>query len=495
MENINKTYERLKDYDRKLHALGASSALFSWDMETYGSPKKAVEKTAEDIGTLSAMSFEIINSPDFKAIIKELREASDLTPKQQCVVREYARDIEALEKIPPKEYREFSVLLAKAHPVWENAKKNNDFKSYAPVLEEIIKYTKRFISYTQKPGETVYETALDDYEPGFKEKDLEEFFSKLKKNLVPVVEKYRDRSDAEPDFMTVPVSIESQKALTKFIADYIGFDFERGVIAEAEHPFTTNLHNHDVRITTHYYDNQWSYALFSTIHEGGHALYELGIDDGISMMNIGTGTSLGTHESQSRLYENNIGRGKAFWEPIYEEVCERFLPHLKSVNLEDFYKGINYAKPSLIRTEADELTYPFHIMIRYEIEKLFLTENVDVMELPKLWNEKYKEYLGIVPKDDTTGILQDMHWSGGGIGYFPTYAIGTAIAAQIYEHLKNKIDIEAKLRSKDLSAINDYLRENIYKFGKMKKTNEILKDMTGEGFNPDYYVNYLLNKF
>lgn len=492
---MNKTYEKLEEYVQKLHALDAASVLFSWDMETYGSPKGAVANTAEDVGTLSSMTYDIINSPDLKSIVNELKGAVDLTEEQQCIVREIAKDIERMEKIPPKEYRDFSVLLAKAHPVWENAKKNNDYKSYAPVLKEIIDYTKRFISYRQKPGESVYETALDEYEPGFKEKDLEEFFSKLKKNLVPVVEKYGKRTDPEPDFMTTPVNIESQRALTYYIADYMGFDFNRGVIAEAEHPFTTNLHNHDVRITTHYYEDHWSFALFSTIHEGGHALYELGIDDSITMTNIGTGTSLGTHESQSRLYENNIGRGKAFWEAIYSEVCDRFLPHLKGVSLDDFYKGINYAKPTLIRTEADELTYPFHIMIRYEIEKLFLTENVDVMELPKIWNEKYKEYLGIVPSDDTTGILQDMHWCGGSIGYFPTYAIGTAVAAQIFHHMEKEIDIEGKLRAKDMNSIKEFLRENIHRFGKMKNTNEILMSMTGEGFNSDYYVNYLLNKF
>lgn len=492
---MNKTYEKLEEFNQKLHALGAAQVLFSWDMETYGSPKGAVELTAEDIGTLSSLSFEMMNSPELKAIVKELESADDLTPVQAKIVKEYAKGIEKAEKIPPKEMREYSVLLAKAHPIWENAKKTNDFKSYAPTLKEIIEYTKRFAGYQAKPGETIYETVMDDYEEGFKQADLEAFFEKLKTNLVPVVKKYGDRKDSEPEFMTVPVELERQKALTRFIADYIGFDFNRGVIAEAEHPFTTNLHNHDVRITTHYYEDHWSFALFSTIHEGGHALYEQGIADDITMTNIGGGASLGLHESQSRFYENNLGRSKAFWEPIYDEICEKFLPHLKGVSLDEFYKGINYARPSLIRTEADELTYPFHVMIRYEIEKMFLEGNVDVMELPGIWNEKYREYLGIEPSNDTEGILQDMHWSGGSIGYFPTYAIGTSVAAQIFHHMKGEFAIEDKLKNKDMKAIREFLCENIHKHGGMKNTNKVLTDLTGEGFNADYYVNYLLNKF
>ena len=289
--------------------------------------------------------------------------------------------------------------------------------------------------------------------------------------------------------------IEIQKKLSRFIAEYIGFDFNRGVMAETEHPFTTNLHNHDVRITNHYQENKLEDAIFSVIHEGGHGLYEQGVSDEITLTPIGGGASMGMHESRSRFYENNIGRCYEFWVPLYDQVKEIFPKELDGVTVEEFYKAINYASPSLVRTEADELTYSFHVMIRYEIEKMIFNGDVDVKDLPEIWNQKYEEYLGVRPKNDVEGILQDMHWSGGMFGYFPSYALGSAIAAQLFHYMEGVMPVKEYLKEGNLVPIREFLRENIHQYGAAKKTQELIKDTTGEEFNPDYYVEYLTKKF
>ena len=279
------------------------------------------------------------------------------------------------------------------------------------------------------------------------------------------------------------------------LAEHVGFDFTRGVIKESVHPFTTNLHNKDVRITTAYREHNLESALFSTIHESGHALYEMHIADDLTATPAGSGTSMGMHEGQSRLFENNFGRSRAFWVPLFQDLKDTFPKQLADVDLDTFILGINKSSPSLIRTEADELTYSLHILIRYEIEKMIFEKDMDVDKLPEIWNKKYEEYLGVTPEKDSEGILQDIHWACGNFGYFPSYALGTAIAAQIYAHLKHVMPLDDYLRAGNFQPINEYLKEHIHCFGKTKTTNEILQDMMGEDFNPQYYVDYLKEKY
>ncbi|MDE7299333.1 MAG: carboxypeptidase M32, partial [Lachnospiraceae bacterium] len=274
-----------------------------------------------------------------------------------------------------------------------------------------------------------------------------------------------------------------------------GFDFEHGILAESAHPFTTNLHNADVRITNHFYENNLESAIFSVIHEGGHALYELGVDDELTLTPVGGGTSMGVHESQSRFYENVLGRSEAFWKPLFPKLKETWPEQLADVGLSDFILGINKAEPGPIRTEADELTYPLHIMIRYEIEKQLISGEIEIDELPGIWNEKYREYLGVTPKNDREGVLQDVHWSGGSFGYFPSYAIGNAVAAQIYSFMHREIKVGECLENSDLAPIREYLRKHIHRYGSTKNMNELLSEMTGEQLNVDYYIDYLTEKY
>ena len=325
--------------------------------------------------------------------------------------------------------------------------------------------------------------------------NLDRFFGILKEELVPFLKQVTESKKIIDDgFLTGDYPEEKQEKLGRFLAGYVGFDFDKGVMAVSAHPFTTNLHNKDVRITTHYTDRVDS-SLFSVIHEAGHGIYELGIRDDLTLTPVGQGASMGMHESQSRFFENIIGRSPAFWAPIYGKVREMFPEQMGNVDLDQFVEAVNKVEPGLIRTEADELTYSLHVLIRYEIEKQLIEEDLDVEMLPQLWADKYEEYLGVRPENPAQGVLQDIHWSQGSFGYFPSYALGSAFGAQLYYHMKQEMDFEGLLEQGKVDVIREYLRENIHQYGKLKDSRTILKDVTGEDFDPKYYVRYLKEKY
>ncbi|MFU0826769.1 MAG: Metal-dependent carboxypeptidase [Lachnoclostridium sp.] len=495
---MNKYFEQLTKYYEKATALQTALILFEWDAETLA-PEKSMEYTSKTVGLLSNEYFLSLINDDVKKLVKKLseeKEQEDLDFNQKAVVKEIKKTIEELEPIPPKEYQAYKELIAKASGIWARAKDKKNFSDFAPTLKEIIQYQKKFLGYRAKKGMKPYDILLNDYEEGFNTEKLDEFFGKIKDAVIPLLKKVSEKNDTiDKTYNYRHFDIEKQKEFCKYISGYVGFDFNRGVIAESAHPFTTNLHNHDVRITNHYYEDNLESAIFSAIHESGHAIYELHVDDAITLTPAGGGTSMGMHESQSRFFENVIGRSKAFWKPIYPKLQETFREQLKDITLDHFIKGINKASASLIRTEADELSYPLHIIIRYEIEKMIFADEVTVEELPEIWNQKYEDYLGVKPEHDAEGILQDIHWAGGSFGYFPSYAIGSAIAAQLFYHMKSKMPLEEYLETGNLTPIREYLNNHIHKFGKTKNTNEILKDMMDEELNADYYVKYLTEKY
>ena len=495
---MSKKFEQLQPYLDKSYALRAALTMLSFDNSTIA-PKEAIDFTAKAIGLLSMESYNTLINPEVKGLLEELStevEQEKLNVNEKAIVKDLKKTFKDLELIPPAEYKEYQMILAKAAPVWEEAKNTNNYDLYAPVLADIIAYSKKFAGYKQKEDQKLYDVLLDDFEEGFTMEILDDFFGKLREALVPVIQEVKEKPNfISQDCLRKTYDINKQKELSKFVAEYIGFDFNRGVMAETEHPFTTNLHNHDVRITNHYQENKLEDAIFSVIHEGGHGLYEQGVSDEITLTPIGGGASMGMHESQSRFYENCIGRCYEFWVPLYDKVKEFFPEELAEVSVDDFYKAINYAAPSLIRTEADELTYSFHVMIRYEIEKMIFNGDIDVKDLPEIWNQKYEEYLGVRPSNDVDGILQDMHWSGGMFGYFPSYALGSAIAAQILHYMESVMPVKEYLKEGNLVPIREFLRENIHQYGAAKKTQELIKDTTGEEFNPDYYISYLTEKY
>ena len=495
---MSELFEKLQPHLDKNRALQTAMVLLSFDNATLA-PKEAIELTSKSMGILAGENYNALINEDVKGLLEQLSTAEEqekLTANEKAIVRELNKTFKNLELVPAEEYQAYQMLLAKAAPVWEEAKDTNNFEMFAPVLEEVIFYNKKFASYKKKEGQTLYDVLLDEYEEGFTIEILEDFFGKLREALVPVIHEVRQKPDLiSVDCLRKHYDIETQKKLSRFLAEYIGFDFNKGVMAESAHPFTTNLHNHDVRITNHYYENKLEDAIFSVIHEGGHGLYEMGISDEITLTPVGGGASMGMHESQSRFYENCIARSYEFWIPLWDKVKAFFPEQLENVTLDEFYRAINYSAPSLIRTAADELTYSFHVMIRYEIEKMIFNGDVDVKDLPKIWNEKYQEYLGVKPKTDTEGVLQDTHWSGGMFGYFPSYALGSAIAAQLFHYMEGVMPIKQYLEEGNLVPIREFLREHIHQYGAAKKTQEMIQETTGEAFNPDYYITYLTEKY
>lgn len=492
---MNQDYQTLTSHIEKMAALRAALTLFDWDTETTA-PPKSLELTARMVGQLSSLDFEALVNDEVRKLLQRLAEADDLTPAQAAVVRLLRKELENMEKIPPKEYRAFCELQARATSVWAQAKQNDDFDAFAPVLADMIGYVKKFAGYRRKEGQSLYDAELNEYEEGFTKEVLDPFFALLKEKIVPLLKKAAAKNASfDKSVLRRRFEIEKQKEFNRWLAGYIGFDFDRGVMAESEHPFTTELHNHDVRITNHYHEEAVENAIFSTIHEGGHAIYEMNVADELTQTPAGGGASCGMHESQSRFMENMLGRSHAFWEPVYPKLKEYFPEQLGELALNDFVRLINKAEPSLIRTEADELTYCLHVMIRYELEKELIDGDLSAEELPQAWNDRYEAYLGVRPQNDREGVLQDIHWSQGSFGYFPSYALGNAFAAQIYHAMKKDLAVEECLRNGDLRPIRDWLKEKIHRFGQVKKTRQLLREATGEDFNPQYYIDYLTEKF
>ena len=492
---MNQSFEKLQNQLEKAMALQTAMVLFEWDNET-AAPKEAAERTAAVIGSLSSQYLDIMTGEKLKTALEECSgQMSEMTEVEQAIVRETKEEVEKLERIPADEYRSFAELTARATGIWADAREKKDFSLFAPVLKEIVDYQKRFASYQAKEGQKLYDVMLDNYEKDFGMKELDEFFRVVKEGIVPLLKESAKRSEQIDDsFLSAGYTEEQQEKAARFLAEYVGFDFDRGILAVSAHPFTTNLHNKDVRITTHYLDRIDS-SIYSLIHESGHAVYELGIRDDLTQTPAGQGASMGMHESQSRFFENIMGRNRNFWVPIYGNMQEIFGSPLKEVSLDDFLAAVNKTIPGLIRTEADELSYCLHVLVRYEIEKLMIEENAEIDSLPELWNDKYEEYLGIRPKDDGEGILQDIHWSQGSFGYFPSYALGNAFGAQLYHRMKQEMDFDGLLREGRADVIREYLREHIHQYGKLKTSRQLLKDATGEDFNPSYYVEYLTERY
>lgn len=491
---MSKGFKDLEKILEKTMALQTALALLEWDDETLA-PEEAGPYTERVIGALSEEYYQIIAGEEMKNSIAACEDEKDLTEVEKAIVKEAKETRAQLVCIPVKEYRDNAQLVTEGIRVWTKSKAENDFGQFVPVLQRLVDYQKKFASYRAKKGEKLYDSMLDLYEKDFNMELLDAFFEELKEVIVPLIREIRDHGKPiEDGFLTGDYPEDRQREAAEYLANYVGFDFKKGVMGISAHPFTTNLHNHDVRITTHY-SNRMDSSVFSVIHETGHAIYELGISDELTQTLVGQGASTGMHECQSRFFENIIGRSAAFWVPLYEKLQSIFPEQLKGVSREQFVEAINKAEPGLIRTEADELTYSLHVMIRYEIEKMMIEENLDLTKLPDIWADKYEEYLGIRPANAAEGVLQDIHWSEGCFGYFPSYALGSAFGAQLYYHMKKEMDINGLLENGEIGVIREFLREHIHRFGKRKTSRDILKDITGEDFNPRYYVRYLKEKY
>ncbi|QYR23781.1 carboxypeptidase M32 [Paenibacillus sp. sptzw28] len=490
LSNFIERIGQIKSYEEALGVL-------YWDLRT-GAPRKGMDARSEAIGMLSGQMFKLSTAPELGEWLTELETPdtnAGLSEIYRRLVTETRKDYDRSVKIPPKLYQEYVVLTSQAESIWEEAKEKSDYASFEPYLDKIITYQNQFIDLWG-PGATRYDTLLDAYEPGMTTAELDRVFGGLRGKLVPLASAIAaSPHQPETGFLKQSYSKEAQKKFSLFILEQMGFDFAAGRLDESVHPFATGLNPGDVRITTRYLTHDVTSALFGTIHEGGHALYEQNIMKDLIGTTLCSGTSMGIHESQSRFWENVIGRSKPFWSRYYRDLQQHF-PNQLEVPVEDFYRATNVVKPSLIRIEADELTYNLHIIIRYEIEKLIFNEGVKASELPSLWNEKYREYLGVVPENDGEGVLQDVHWSGGMFGYFPSYSLGNMYAAQITDTMERELpDLWDTVERGELLPVKSWLTDKVYQYGKLRTPSELITGITGKPLDPAYLVSYLERKY
>ena len=492
---IQEAQKSYREHMEKLHALHHAMGVLHYDGATVA-PVESAEGRGKTLAYLSGCAYEIQTDPALLEAAKFLKEHSgELSAQDAREIEVFLRENEYTAAIPQEEYVGYVTLLNKADAVWHKAKQDSDFAAFAPIVKDIFATNVRFAKY-YKPEQAPYDTQLGLFERGLTMEKTDAFFDALRERIVPLLKKVLAKPQVDDSFIWgKSYPIEAQRQFSDYLMDVITIDRKRCSIGETEHPFTTMFNKKDVRITTHYHEENPVYSMYSVIHEGGHALYELHSADELEGTVLSGGVSMSIHESQSRFMENLIGRSKAFIELIFPKMQELFPEQLKGVTAEQMYLAVNKAEPSLIRTEADELTYALHVLVRYEIEKGLFDGSIAVDDLPRVWNAKYKEYLGIDVPDDKRGVLQDSHWSGGNVGYFPSYALGSAYGAQMLAKMKQSVDVDAAVRSGDLSPITKWLEEHIWKFGALYDPMELLERAVGEPFDPKYFTDYLEAKY
>lgn len=493
---MSKHFDELNKELKKAAAYTAILNLIDYDSQV-NAPAEADENTSKITGVVAGEYHDIFTSKKFARTLKKCKKEAknnELTGVEKALVKEASKNVSELLPIPSEEYREFSELTARSVNIWTDAKKNADYKEFAPQLEKIICYKRKFASYQRKGEKRLYDVLLKSYEPEFVTENLDKICKQVKDAVIPLVKEAVKRQKKEDDdysWANMDNGYDREK-LCDFcmqLGEYVGLEKRKCAVGESAHPFTINIHNKDVRLTNNYEGKDIFGPIFSMLHESGHALYEFGIADVLSLTILGTGTSMGMHEAQSRFFENMVGKQRDFWEEWFPRLKETFPEELKHVELDDFMKAVNRVSLNPVRIDADELTYPLHIIIRYELEKKLISGKIGVKELKKEWNKMYREYLGITPADDAEGVLQDIHWATGEFGYFPSYLIGSATAAQIYYHIKEIMP------DAGINEIRNYLKENIYVYGKALGLNRLLKKMMSEEFNIEYYIRYLKEKW
>lgn len=492
---IEEKLKELKEYIKDIYKTMGALEIIYWDMQTK-MPRKAIEQRSEIIEHLSGEIFKMTTSDKMGELLKFFDEnVEGLNEIDKAIIKNARKEYDETKKIPEDRYRKFVVAQALSESAWEEAKEKKDFEIFKPHLKKIIDFQKEFIDYLGYK-DNKYDTLLNKYEEGLTVKKLDKVFGELKEGIINILNKI-DASGKVVDksFLLGEFNKESQEKLSKFILNKMGYDFEAGRLDESMHPFTTSFGNRDVRITTNYNVPDFTSALFSCIHEGGHGIYDQDIPDEFQKTGLDTSLSMSIHESQSRFYENIIGRSKEFWEYFLPFAKYEF-KQFKDISLNEFYEAINCVKPSLIRTESDELTYSLHIIIRYEIEKALINGSLDVDNVKEEWNRKYKEYLGVEPSNDSEGILQDIHWSDGSFGYFPSYALGNLYGAQMLEVMKKDYkDMYSDITNGNLSGIHNWLNENIHKYASLYSPSEIILKVSGEELNSKYFIDYLEKKY
>lgn len=492
---MEKDLSKLREELLKIDRLNNTLALVYWDMETK-MPKNAAGQRSEIIEYLSSEIFKLRTSEKMEGLLNRLIKVShNLLDADKRIVCLAKKSFDETKKIPEDRYTSFVKTCALSFNAWQEAKEKDDFEIFKPYLKEIIDFKKEFIGYLGYKKDK-YDTLLNDYEEGLTTEKLDVIFKDLKDGVLNLLNKIQDTpKKIDNSFLFGDFKKESKEKFSKFILENLGYNFNSGRLDESMHPFTTGFGNKDIRITTNYNKRELTDSIFSCIHEGGHGIYEQDIPDNLQGTPLASSLYMSIHESQSRFYENIIGRSKEFWAFFFPFAKYEF-ESLREKTLEEFYEAINTVTPSLIRTESDELTYNLHIIIRYEIEKDLINDKLDIDCVKNAWNKKYKDYLGVFPKSDAEGILQDMHWSDGSFGYFPSYALGNLYGAQMLNKMKKDYkNLYEDLKIGNFSKVHSWLNENVHKYGALYTPSELIKNITGEELNSKYFLEYLNDKY
>ena len=487
-------YDLYKKQMGKVADLSNAGAVLSWDQQTY-MPKNGAEFRGQQLATLQTMAHEQFVLEDLGSLLDSATN-ENLTEDQKVNLKITKKDFERKKKYPHEFVEEMANVTASGFSAWHEARTKNDFKIFQPVLEKIVELKRKeakILGYAVHP----YDALMEDYEPGLTVKKVDEVFTDVKNQLFPFLKTILAKPKSRVDFISRHYPKDKQWAFSEKMVRKMGYNFDGGRADFAPHPFCTTFGPGDVRITIRASEDYYNEMFFAAIHEAGHGLYEQGLpmreQYGLPM---GSALSLAFHESQSRFWENNVARSRPYWVGNFPELQKEFPESLKDVSAEEFYKGVNLVEPSFIRVEADELTYHAHVYIRYLIEKALIEGSLEVSQVPQFWNDRYEEYLGIRPKSDAEGCLQDVHWSYGSFGYFPTYSLGSFYSAQIEAAMRKAIpSFDREVETGNLPILLKWLRENIHIHGRKYNSEELLTRISGSGLKFSYFMDYARKKY
>ena len=486
-------YQQYVEICKKIADVEYAAAVLNWDYEVM-MPSKGVESRSRQLATLSVMAHEWNTSEEFGAILEAVSEDKSLSWEQQRNISNSLKDFKKQQKYTSDFVRKMSQTVSKSFHAWQTARKENDFKIFAPHLEEIIRLKREeahFLGFEDHP----YDALMDEFEPGATTQMIDQLFVGVKESLSKLLTQVQQGKSPQNLFSGKKYEASKQWDITISVLKKMGYDFEAGRQDYSAHPFTTNFSSQDVRITTRANEDDIFDMLSSSIHEGGHALYEQGLLESNYGLPAGRYLSLGIHESQSRLWENCVGRSEAFWKNNFDLLITQFPENCKNLSARDAFISDNLIQPSFIRVQADELTYHFHIMIRYELEKRLIEGSLEVKDLKDAWNEMYLKYLGIQVPSDNQGVLQDVHWSHGSLGYFATYSLGSFYAAQFFEQAQKEIpNLNTAIEQGNLLVLKTWLNDKIHRFGRLYTADELCEKVTGERLNFHHFYTYLEHK-
>ena len=484
-------YKNLSLMKKYSHAIG----LMDFDFETCA-PRDAKEEEGDTISFFSNEYFKIATSKKMKEATVFLYEHKDELDELDRVLIDYLYDdYKKTKNVSPKTQLRWSKLFNKAYIDWCEAKEKADFSLFSESLGNVVEMAREKVSLREDALPLFYDNLLNDCEKGVLTRDLDEFFGELKEGLIELIGKIgKSKHKIRSDFLSRKVPIHKQEAFSKYLLELNGYDFNRGCLSTTEHPFTSDVAENDARVTTHYYEDMFLSNVYSVIHEGGHAIFMQNERPEDHAHFINDHITNGMHESVSRFYENVIGRSREYIHLIYPKFAELFLEELGDVSEEELYEAVNIVTPSLIRTEADEVTYGLHVVIRYEMEKMICSGQIPISDVPRKWNELYKEYLGVIPENDREGVLQDVHWAGS-FGYFPSYALGNAYNAMYLKKIREDIDFDGAILRGDFDMIKSWMRENVFKNANVLTPGEWLYSITGKRLSARDFLEYLSEKY